>query len=215
MTQTPYQIDILCYFGSFDPPHNGHAAVVRHALSLVKPRQLHLMVAAANLDGKDLSPIDDRVRMLKIFSRQFGSQVRVNTIERDEQLSGATIDTINAMAARYPHRRLGVLLGSDNLQAFFSWQGSEGILRRARCFFVKRGEFIGSAAPEVGTVELLPELSARGQRYQSSLEVKRRLLVAESPARGRSDIAMLPELISYVHERRLYQGFFERHPELR
>lgn len=206
-----HQIDILLYLGSFDPPHLGHAAVIKHALKIVKPKELHCVVTNRHWDGKDLSPVVDRIEMLRRFTKAIGRNVSVNTIDVEEDLSGCNAETIYALKIRHPQKTFGILLGTDHLATFPTWKDVSKITGNAVCFFAPRPGTSWAKESLIPGVVLLPPLHSTAHSNVSSLKIKR---ILHENSNARTKDLTYTGVARYVVERNVYAGFFERHPQL-
>ena len=203
-------IDTLLYFGSFDPPHFAHKAVMEHAYRLVKPKQVEMVVIARTGTSKVLSDETHRVNLAKKFTGNLNLPVSVNTVDIECKLSGKTIETVLELKKRSPHRKLGLLFGSDQLPSFDSWQRSNDLRALAKCFFVRRsgdknvhryirpGQYLLPAAPV-----------KRGAL--TSLEIKQHLHYGNSDA---LEQAMPRDVLDYISSHNLYDKFFQKLPHL-
>lgn len=208
-------IDLLLFLGAFDPPHRSHAEVIEHALETIKPKELQIILLNKHIEGKDLAPVADRLTMLKLFCEQFDARVSISTIDIDNNLSGATVETLRCVRASYPKRRLGILLGSDQLKGFCTWQSSTEILEVADCYFIERPGVAADLSLIKDKMYLVPRPTTQvSQQFTqvTSLKIKQLLAAGKAhlPGHYTSD-----RVLAYILNRNLYAGFFERNPNLR
>jgi nicotinate-nucleotide adenylyltransferase len=118
--------------GSFDPPHFGHLALAEWArLELALDRVVfvpagvppHKRVAAR-------STVAHRVAMTRLAVRDNPS-FAVETIEAKRRGPSYTVDTVRALAARWPGARLHLLMGADMFATFDTWREPEVIAAHA------------------------------------------------------------------------------------
>jgi len=118
--------------GSFDPPHNGHVALIRNLIAMtplagvcVVPSCTHPLKQQAAV-----ASYDDRLAMARLaFSGC--DDVTISDIEQRLGLSGYTIDTIQALKQEFSERALAFIIGADLLQQFQSWHRPDDILHEA------------------------------------------------------------------------------------
>ena len=123
---------MLSRSGSFDPPHFGHLALAEWArLELALDRVVfvpagvppHKRVAAS-------STVAHRVAMTRLAVRDNPS-FAVETIEAKRRGPSYTVDTVRALAARWPEARLHLLMGADMFATFDTWREPEVIAAHA------------------------------------------------------------------------------------
>lgn len=116
--------------GQFDPPHNGHVAVVRAARAqLGLDRVLIVPSARPPHRPAPATPAETRYRLaLAAFADEPG--VEVSRIELDRDGPGYTAETLEALAG--PGRELYLIVGADQLAAMESWHRPARVRELAR-----------------------------------------------------------------------------------
>jgi nicotinate-nucleotide adenylyltransferase len=116
--------------GQFDPPHNGHLAVVRAARDQLGLDQMLIVPSARPPHRPDpATPAETRYRLAQAaFAAEPG--VEVSRIELDRDGPGYTVETLEALAG--PDRELYLILGADQLAAMASWHRPERVRELAR-----------------------------------------------------------------------------------
>lgn len=118
--------------GSFDPIHIGHAIIAHHIVSSGAVDQLWFMVSPLNpLKADKIQQIDDtdRLRMVEMVSRPMEG-VETSAFEFTMPRPSYTIDTLNALQAKFPDDEFYLLIGGDNWELFGKWRNSEEILAK-------------------------------------------------------------------------------------
>ena len=176
--------------GSFDPPHVGHLQVMTAAISLDKAQEIIVVPAARHPFGKGEASYEDRLEMCRRMTGVFpGGRAFVSDIEMRLKLSGRTLDTIEALAAELPDKKLGLLIGADILQERDKWYRFDDIEKLVPLIVIGRN----NALPD-GKYEILPAVSEL-----SSTEVRDKL------KRGEDCRGMLPApVLEYIKEKGLY-----------
>ena len=116
--------------GQFDPPHNGHLAVVRAAREQLRLDRV-LVVPSARPPHRPApaTPAETRYRLAQAaFADEPG--VAVSRIEIDRDGPGYTAETLEALSG--PDRELYLILGADQLAALDSWHRPERVRELAR-----------------------------------------------------------------------------------
>lgn len=136
--------EVILYFGSFDPIHNGHLAVAEYAIRrfgcevwLVVSPSNPLKDAALQTCGKH------RLAMacLAAESSIEREQIRVCGIEFDLPRPSYTIDTLRKLEALYPENRFSILAGTDIVAQLDRWKEYDTILDRYRLLIYPREDY--------------------------------------------------------------------------
>ena len=114
--------------GSFNPAHGGHRRISLFALDALGLDEVWWLVSPGN-------PLKPKAGMATLGAR-IGSAIdqarrapiRVTAIERDIG-TRFTVDTLAALARRYPHNDFVWLMGADNLAQFHLWRDWRRIAR--------------------------------------------------------------------------------------
>ncbi len=115
--------------GTFDPVHEGHLALadqIRVRLPLVGvllvPSWKHPFKK-----GTCEASYEHRAAMLQLAVERYEG-IQTSQIEKEEGLSGFTLDTVRALKRRWPRADWHFIIGSDNLQELPSWHHTEELL---------------------------------------------------------------------------------------
>ncbi len=120
--------------GTFDPVHNAHLMLAREALAAGLDEVWFLPCAQQAL--KDHSPhasAEDRLAMLRLAVEGEG-RFSVCAAEIERGGTSYTVETIEALSAQFPNRRLTCIIGMDSAQTFPAWKEPERLL--ALCDFL-------------------------------------------------------------------------------
>lgn len=195
------------YGGSFDPPHKGHAHVLRTAMEAGRLQRC-LVVPAARSPFKRSGPVVGDAVRLELLRAAFGGWPGVEIDERELRRPppSFTIDTVRELA-RETGAQVVLVLGSDNLPDLPRWREGAELLALVEPLVVHRG---GDAEEHLARAcaGLAPQLAAklragyvrRPEVVASSSDLRARL-----DARDASALAELPEAVArLVLERGLY-----------
>lgn len=115
--------------GSFNPAHGGHRDISLFAARALGLDEVWWLVSPGN-------PLKPRAGMAPLHARLAHAQkvarrapIRPTAIEAHLR-TRYTIDTLRALARRYPRNRFIWLMGSDNLAQFSEWRNWRGIARQ-------------------------------------------------------------------------------------
>jgi nicotinate-nucleotide adenylyltransferase len=122
--------------GQFDPPHNGHLAVVRAARDQLGLDRV-LIVPSARPPHRPMpaTPAETRYRLAQAaFAGEPG--VEVSRVELDRDGPGYTAETLEALAC--PECELYLIVGADQLAAMASWHRPDRVRELARVVVAAR-----------------------------------------------------------------------------
>ena len=117
--------------GTFDPPHNGHLAFARTALSefgfdrmLIIPDNI-----PPHKEQSGGASREDRLQMCRLMFTDPGMSVSETELKR--QGKSYTYDTLCELERLYPQEKLFLLVGTDMLLCFEKWYRFRDILKKA------------------------------------------------------------------------------------
>ena len=184
--------------GSFDPIHIGHAIIAQHVISSGAVDRLWFMVSPLNplKVGKERQVADtDRLRMVEMVSHPMEG-VETSAFEFTMPKPSYTIDTLNALQAKFPEDEFYLLIGADNWVVFGKWRNNEEILSKYHLLIYPRLGY---------EVNIPEELKERVQLIDapiielSSTEIRERL------AKGLSVRYYVPdEVLAFIERKQLY-----------
>lgn len=121
--------------GSFDPAHGGHLYVSRIALKALKLDYVWWLVSPGNPLKHEPSPLAVRLRRACLMARD----KRIIVTDLESRLKTRfTIDTVTALARRFPKGEFIWLMGSDNLEQFSHWRRWQQIAQALPIAVVRR-----------------------------------------------------------------------------
>jgi nicotinate-nucleotide adenylyltransferase len=179
--------ELAVFGGSFDPPHIGHVFLAAYALSVAGVARVLVAPTFEHAFAKPLSPFEQRLHMCQLAFAPL-PECEVSPIERELGGTSRTLRLVEALATRYPHHQLRLLVGADILGETQRWQRFDEIVAVAPLLVAERaGYTTGRAAP------VLPEVSSSAIRQG---------------LRAGDDVShWLPRSVStYVAERALYRA---------
>lgn len=122
----PRGASVGLFGGSFDPAHEGHVHVTRHALQRLDLNRLWWLVSPGN-PLKPSGPAPLQARMAQ--ARKLMRHPRVDVTPIESQLGTRyTADTLRALLLLYPERRFVWIMGADNLAGFHHWDNWRAIM---------------------------------------------------------------------------------------
>ncbi|HEX8803727.1 MAG TPA: nicotinate-nucleotide adenylyltransferase [Acidimicrobiales bacterium] len=184
--------------GTFDPPHVGHlvtAVNVRHELHLDRVLLVVNDLPWQKLGSRDITPAEDRFAMVAAAVGDVDG-LEASRLEIDRGGMSYTADTLAALLAEDPDRRLFVVLGSDAALGLPTWERADEVRELATIVVVER--------PGSGEGQPLPGWAWR------RVEVPR-LEVSSTDLRARVadgrplDYLLTPPVIGAIAARGLYR----------
>ena len=185
--------------GSFNPIHSGHAIIAHHIISSGAVDRLWLMVSPVNplKVGLEQQVADtDRLRMVEMVTRPL-ENVETSAFEFTMPKPSYTIDTLNALQAKFPDDEFYLVTGADNWAIFGRWRNSEEILAKYHLLVY----------PRLGYDVVIPEeLRDRVTLVDAPIIELSSTAVRERLAQGLSARYYVPdEVLSYIERKGLYR----------
>lgn len=118
--------------GSFNPIHTGHAIIAGYVAQHCQLDKVLLMVSPLNpFKASCPEAVSDihRLRMAELVSRNL-PKVYTSAFEFGLPKPSYTIDTLNALQAKFPDDELYLIIGADNWRAWDKWRDHDEILRK-------------------------------------------------------------------------------------
>lgn len=154
------------YFGSFNPLHKGHVAIVRHVLKNCDVDSLRLVLTPMNpFKEKDSSLTDVNLRLdnlkrsveklnkelsknisdndcnCKKDNRKAPAEVMISTVEFDLPKPNYTYNTLEYLKKTEPDTTFVIIIGADNLAAIEKWYKGLEILKKYEVLVYPREGF--------------------------------------------------------------------------
>ena len=129
------------YGGSFNPVHNGHIHLALTAVSELELDRLYLVPSkiSPHRSSAEYVPEEDRLEMLRRACR-VSDRLEVCDYELRSDRGSYTIFTVEEFRRRFPDDELFLLVGSDMLMIFETWNRFADILRECTLAVVSRCE---------------------------------------------------------------------------
>lgn len=119
---------IALFGGSFDPIHEGHLEVAKHALKELNVVAIWFVVARLSPFKENASSFDDRVAMVRKMVGPY-KRFHVCTVEKTMPIPSYSIDTVRQLKVQNPTTEFYWLIGSDQLDALESWKDIDQLKR--------------------------------------------------------------------------------------
>lgn len=150
--------------GSFDPAHDGHVHVTRHALRALGLDRLWWLVTPGN-PLKPNAPASLSARIAHAESLVDDPRVTITGVEA-RLGTRKTCDTLAALQAHLPRLRFVWIMGADNLAEFHNWDNWRSIAARVPIAVIARPgaqqAALGSVAARTLRAHRVPQAEAAG-----------------------------------------------------
>jgi nicotinate-nucleotide adenylyltransferase len=195
---------IIIFGGSFDPPHQGHRALVEHVKKIFKPdRTIVVPCYIQPLKGGQSAPAEERLAMTKLMFGSADFLVSDHEIKKGDV--SYSVDTIKHFKNMFHDADIYFLMGEDSLFNIKKWKDYEKLLKSCKYIVVSRtkGE---STKLRLFTQELEnkedTQIHIVDDFYHpaSSTEVREKLLKGIKPE------YVNPDVFSYIRGHDLYKG---------
>tara|TARA_Y100001970_G_scaffold77700_1_gene98794 strand:+ start:21985 stop:22566 length:582 start_codon:yes stop_codon:yes gene_type:complete len=129
---------IGCFFGTFDPIHNGHLRLIDFFVNETDLDEVLIIITPFNpLKSKSLTTKEDRLKMAEI-SILNKKNIRISKIEFLMNKPNYTINTLDELSRLNPENEFVLLIGEDNLTRFNEWKNHEEILESYNLYVYPR-----------------------------------------------------------------------------
>ena len=123
---------IAVFGGAFNPPHLGHANLVKSVCDIINPEKV-LIIPTGNAPHKTSETcFEDRFEMARLAFPDY----EISDIENSREVS-YTVDTILKLQKIYPTADFTLIVGADMLADFYKWKDYERLLEL--CFVIAGG----------------------------------------------------------------------------
>ena len=185
--------------GSFDPIHTGHAIIAQHIIGCGAVDQLWFMLSPLNplkADKERHVADTDRLRMVEMVSRPIEG-VETSAFEFTMPRPSYTIDTLNALQAKFPDNEFYLVIGADNWELFGKWRNSEEILAKYHVLVYPRLGY---------EVNIPSEMQDRAQLIDAPIIELSSTQIRERLAKGQSARYYVPdEVLKFIEQKKLYK----------
>ncbi len=178
---------VAIFGGSFNPPHVAHQMACLLVLEAYSVDQLWVVPTFHHPFAKSLVEFEHRFEMCRLAMAPLGDRVTVSRIEAElGQAQSRTLDTLQALRARYPEHAFRLVVGADILAERDKWYHWDDIERLAPPIVIGRAGYPSETRFELPAI--------------SSTEVRARL------AAGQSGAPLVPSrVLEYIAQQGLYR----------
>lgn len=192
------------YFGSFNPPHCGHAAIARYLHEQAGFMDVRIVLSPQNpLKDKNILLSDaERIAMVKAWTDAV-PYLSLCTLEFEMERPSYTYLTLRKMRKQETDTDFVLVMGADSLYNFPRWRAFEEIAREYElCVYPRDGYDMHAARTTL--LKLLPEARVsviEAPLYPYSSTEIRRMLQAGEDISGK----VPAEVLAYIQENDFYR----------
>lgn len=118
------------FFGSFNPVHVGHLILAEQVCTQARLDQVWLVVSPQSPFKQKHTLLNEADRyMLCELATQGNERLWPSNVEFTLPHPSYTIDTLTALAERFPRYTFSLIMGADNLEGLHKWKNHEAIVR--------------------------------------------------------------------------------------
>ena len=124
--------------GAFDPPHLGHVALVQEALVQLALDEVRVIPTGQSWHRQ--RPVTAAHHRLAMTRLAFEGEHSVVVDDREIQREGPsyTIDTLQVLAAQFPHVSWCLLMGEDQSRSLKAWHRVDELVQKATIHVAQR-----------------------------------------------------------------------------
>ena len=137
---------ILVFGGSFDPVHKGHVAMLKKALTIVKPQVTHIVPAYHSpFKAKSPTPFKLRMQMAKAAFGHLDKNLVFDDYELKQGGKTYSYQLVQYLKRRYTQAEIYLLVGTDCLNDLHAWKNAEYIFANTTVVAGRRKGFAENA----------------------------------------------------------------------
>ncbi|MBR5019434.1 MAG: nicotinate (nicotinamide) nucleotide adenylyltransferase [Bacteroidales bacterium] len=148
---------VALLFGSFNPIHEGHLAILRYLLDHTAAAEVRLVVSPQSPFKQGQGLVDNaeaRLAGAREAVSATGLAVTVSDVEFHLPEPWYTIDTLHFLQEQEPDKEFVLVMGGDNIASLERWHKGDEILRDFAIWVYPRPGY--DAAPDVDRLNANP-----------------------------------------------------------
>jgi len=146
---------IALFGGSFNPPQNGHVAVVRALVDSKQFDEVWVLPSFRHPFGKSLAPFEDRLNLCRLAFEALSPSLKVSSVEKEiNPQKGYTVDTVRYLKKKYPESKFYLVMGSDLILELPRWKDPDELKKMVEIYPISRAGYEDSKFPRVSSTEI-------------------------------------------------------------
>lgn len=196
---------ILIFGGCFNPPLNSHFSLAEQIINEYSNIEKIVFVPVNSKYQKiDLISNEHRYQMLKLVCDK-NDKFDVSRVEIDSTRPLYTIETLRTFQKTYSEKKIGFIIGSDNLKELDTWKKADELTKDFKIYVLERDKD--------NIEEIIQSNEFLNKNKQAFIKTKNNItsnlsstFVREKLKDSKSIRYLAPdEVVSYILENKLYQ----------
>lgn len=196
---------ILVFGGCFNPPLNSHFSLAEQIINEYSNIEKIVFVPVNSKYQKiDLISNEHRYQMLKLVCDK-NDKFDVSRVEIDSTRPLYTIETLRTFQKTYSEKKIGFIIGSDNLKELDTWKKADELTKDFKIYVLERDKD--------NIEEIIQSNEFLNKNKQAFIKTKNNItsnlsstFVREKLKDSKSIRYLAPdEVVSYILENKLYQ----------
>lgn len=196
---------ILIFGGCFNPPLNSHFSLAEQIINEYSNIEKIVFVPVNSKYQKiDLISNEHRYQMLKLVCDK-NDKFDVSRVEIDSTRPLYTIETLRTFQKTYSEKKIGFIIGSDNLKELDTWKKADELTKDFKIYVLERDKD--------NIEEIIQSNEFLNKNKQAFIKTKNNItsnlsstFVREKLKNSKSIRYLAPdEVVSYILENKLYQ----------
>jgi nicotinate-nucleotide adenylyltransferase len=202
----------LYYFGTFNPFHAGHGAVLQQACQQLELGVGMLWVVPTgqppNRQNHVLAPIAHRLAMARLSVQTWVPQAGVLNAEEAPPPEGGvhyTAHTLQTLHGSIPDHPIGLLMGEDTWQTLPTWQQAQWLMAHVQPVVFGRQALLCQPTLQGQAWQGLAPIWLQGPWHLASATAIRQALAGAVPQNTEALSWLTPAVQAYIADHGLYQ----------
>lgn len=136
------ELGLAIFGGTFDPVHKGHFQILDELERCPLIQEIVVVPNAIPPHKTAQATSEQRLMMISLLVDEFKNplkKISVSEIELRREGPSFMVDTLKALAAQNPQKKLYLVMGSDSFLSLHTWKNPEQILEMAVPLVIRRG----------------------------------------------------------------------------
>lgn len=188
-------MNVVLFFGSFNPIHIAHIEIAKQVVSRVEVDQLWFVVSPQNPFKQNVELVDEQFRLEMVaLACEKIENVYASDVEFELSRPSYTIDTLNFLKKKFPEFQFSILMGEDNVEKIDKWKGCEEILDKYSIYYFPR-----DGSKNVFNHKKIKKISAPKIKL-SSTQIRSMIFNGENPRN------LLPNgVLEYIKRKKIFK----------
>lgn len=190
-------MNIAIFSGSFNPLHIGHLILGNYVTEFTDIHEVWYLITPQSPFKQDVALPDENIRleMAKLALQNY-PKLKATDFEFDLPRPSYTINTLEAIAEKYPEHNFSLLIGADNWTAFDKWKDYEKIIQQFKLYIYPRLGY---------NISIPTKYRSKVEALDSPIIEISSTLVRESISDNKNVKSFLPDgVYQYIVENKLY-----------